>query len=83
MSQDVPYPQQLERKRLALGAQLRAVLGGLTPDVRPLVAMPTGEDGMPWRFRHKAAFVFGPDRTNPQDPHHGALRRGIAADRSR
>ncbi len=66
MSQDVPYPQQLERKRLALGAQLRAVLGRLTPDVRPLVAMPTGEDGMPWRFRHKAAFVFGPDRTNPR-----------------
>ena len=25
----------------------------------PMVPMPVGDDGMPWEFRHKAAFVFG------------------------
>ena len=61
MSQDVPYPVQLERKRLELAALLRAALGGRAPAVRPLIGVPVDDDGMPWRFRHKAAFVFGHD----------------------
>jgi 23S rRNA (uracil1939-C5)-methyltransferase len=65
-SQDVPYPEQLERKRHELARLLGAVLGGGAPAVLPLVGMPVGEDGMPWRFRHKAAFVFGPDPKSPK-----------------
>lgn len=60
--QDVPYSAQLERKRAALDGILRASAGGSAlPPVLPLVAMPTGDDGMPWGFRHKSAFVFGRD----------------------
>ena len=66
MSQDVPYPVQLERKRLELARLLRAALGDRAPDVRPVIGMPVGADGMPWRFRHKAAFVFGSDRSSPR-----------------
>jgi 23S rRNA (uracil1939-C5)-methyltransferase len=57
--QDVPYPAQLERKRAELETLLtRAVPRGL-PAVAAMVPMPLGADGMPWHFRHKAAFVFG------------------------
>ena len=45
--------------RAARGAaRPRAVPRGL-PAVAPVVPMPVGDDGMPWEFRHKAAFVFG------------------------
>lgn len=57
--QHVPYPEQLERKRAALDALLRRHVRSL-PRVEPAVAMPVGDDGMPWAFRHKSAFVFGP-----------------------
>jgi 23S rRNA (uracil1939-C5)-methyltransferase len=66
VSQDVPYPLQLERKRLELDGLLRATLAGRAPDVRPLVGMPVTNDGMPWRFRHKAAFVFGHEPGRPR-----------------
>lgn len=56
--QHVPYPDQLARKRQALDRLLRTRAGGL-PAVAPLVGMPVGDDGMPWHFRHKSAFVFG------------------------
>lgn len=55
--QHVPYPEQLARKRDALDALLRR-LDPRLPPVDPVVAMPVGGDGMPWHFRHKAAFVF-------------------------
>jgi 23S rRNA (uracil1939-C5)-methyltransferase len=57
---------QLERKRLELAGRLRAALGGHTPDVRPLIGMPVDSDGMPWRFRHKAAFAFAQDPRPPK-----------------
>ena len=57
--QHVAYPAQLARKREALDALLRASVPNL-PRVMPVVGMPVGDDGMPWHFRHKSAFVFGP-----------------------
>ncbi|MGD9905996.1 MAG: 23S rRNA (uracil(1939)-C(5))-methyltransferase RlmD [Vicinamibacterales bacterium] len=56
--QDVPYPEQLARKRTALTALLAATRARGLPEVAPVVPMPVGDDGMPWAFRHKAAFVF-------------------------
>jgi 23S rRNA (uracil1939-C5)-methyltransferase len=66
VSQDVPYPLQLERKQFTLDGLLRDALGGRAPVVRPVIGMRVDEDGMPWRFRHKAAFVFGEDPRNPR-----------------
>jgi len=56
--QHVPYPEQLARKR----DEVERLLGHIRnlPPVAPVVPMPVGDDGMPWHFRHKAAFVFGP-----------------------
>lgn len=56
--QDVAYPEQLARKRAALDALLRRAVPRGLPDVAPVVGMPVGDDGLPWGFRHKAAFVF-------------------------
>ena len=64
MSQDVPYPVQLDRKQLTLDGLLRDALGQRAPPVQPPIGMRVDEDGMPWRFRHKAAFVFGEDPRN-------------------
>ena len=58
--QHVSYPEQLRRKSAALGSLLRKSMGESAPRVLPTIGMPTGGDGMPWRFRQKAAFVFGP-----------------------
>ena len=41
------------------------------------------EDGMPWRFRHKAAFVFGHDPETPKALVMGHYAARIAAHRSR
>ncbi len=55
--QDVPYAEQLARKREALTQLLGAfVAPELVASVR---GMPVSSDGLPWRFRTKAAFVFG------------------------
>lgn len=59
-TQDVPYPAQLAQKRARLVQLLQASLGRAAPHVEPLVPMPVTADGMPWNFRHKASFVFGP-----------------------
>jgi 23S rRNA (uracil1939-C5)-methyltransferase len=32
------------------------------PEVMPMIGMRVDETGWPWRFRHKASFVFGPTR---------------------
>lgn len=57
--QHVPYLEQLERKRHALEALLRSRVTHL-PRVEAVHPMPVGDDGMPWHFRHKSAFVFAP-----------------------
>jgi 23S rRNA (uracil1939-C5)-methyltransferase len=57
--QHVAYPEQLRRKRVALEVALRRAMGDDAPRVAPPIGVPLGEDGMPWRFRQKAAFVFG------------------------
>ncbi len=56
-TQNVPYAEQLARKRTAL-IDLFGPL--VSPElVAPVRGMPVDADGQPWRFRNKAAFVFG------------------------
>ena len=57
--QDLPYAEQLTRKRSRLEELLRVALGARAPRVEPLIGMRVDESGWPWRFRHKASFVFG------------------------
>ena len=59
-TQDVPYPEQLSRKRRWLDDLLRKAVGRRAPHVEPVTAMPVDATGTPSHFRHKAAFVFGP-----------------------
>lgn len=59
-TQDVPYAEQLVRKRRGLQELLWHSAGLQRPAVEPVAGMPVGEDGMPRHFRHKAAFVFAP-----------------------
>lgn len=59
----MPYPEQLARKHDEVERLLRQHVRDL-PGVAPVVPMPVGDDGMPWHFRHKAAFVFGPGGSN-------------------
>ena len=56
--QHIAYPEQLRRKAAALDVLLRRSMGKDAPRVLPTIGMPPGTDGMPWRFRQKAAFVF-------------------------
>ncbi len=56
--QHVAYADQLAHKRDEVERLLRQRVRDL-PAVEPVVPMPVGDDGMPWHFRHKAAFVFG------------------------
>jgi 23S rRNA (uracil1939-C5)-methyltransferase len=56
--QHIAYPEQLRRKTAALDVLLRRAMGKDSPRVLPTIGMPPGTDGMPWRFRQKAAFVF-------------------------
>jgi len=57
--QHVAYPEQLRRKTAGLDVLLRRAMGDRAPRVLPAIGMSPGSDGMPWRFRQKAAFVFG------------------------
>jgi 23S rRNA (uracil1939-C5)-methyltransferase len=57
--QDRPYAEQLVHKRERLADLLQIALGARAPTVLPLVGMRVDETGWPWRFRHKASFVFG------------------------
>ena len=59
------------RRRPPLDVLLRKSMGKGAPRVLPTIGMPVGGDGMPWRFRQKAAFVFG---RGPGRPRHGPLR---------
>jgi 23S rRNA (uracil1939-C5)-methyltransferase len=53
------YGEQLARKRAQLEELLRAAVGGSAPAVAPVLGMSVDASGWPWRFRHKASFVFG------------------------
>ena len=57
--QHLSYAEQLARKRERLDALLSEAVGAIAPPVAPLVGMRVDETGWPWRFRHKASFVFG------------------------
>jgi 23S rRNA (uracil1939-C5)-methyltransferase len=57
--QNLVYAEQLSRKRTRLEDLLHDSLGSRAPSVLPVIAMRVDETGWPWRFRHKAAFVFG------------------------
>lgn len=57
--QHLTYAEQLQRKRGAVSDLLTGALGGAAPDVAPVLGMRADETGWPWRFRHKASFVFG------------------------
>ena len=59
-TQDVPYPEQLARKRRAVQELLWHSRDFSVPAVEPVIGMPVGDDGMPRHFRHKASFVFAP-----------------------
>jgi len=59
-TQDVPYAEQLLMKQRELQRLLRGSLGRGAPPVLPTRPTTPDADGMPWHFRHKAAFVFGP-----------------------
>ncbi len=56
--QHIAYPEQLRRKAAALEALLRRAMGDAAPRIAPAIGMPVADDGMPWGFRQKAAFVF-------------------------
>lgn len=58
--QHIAYAEQLRLKSQMLAALLRREMGAGAPAVEPALGMPAGADGMPWGFRQKAAFVFGP-----------------------
>jgi 23S rRNA (uracil1939-C5)-methyltransferase len=58
--QHIAYPEQLRLKKRILDRLLHEALDRRAPHVQPMAGMPVGADGMPWGFRHKAAFVFGP-----------------------
>jgi len=57
--QHLLYAEQLERKRLTLEDLLHASVGDYAPPVQPVIGMAVDDTGWPWRFRHKASFVFG------------------------
>jgi 23S rRNA (uracil1939-C5)-methyltransferase len=60
--QNLLYAEQLTRKRQRLEELLRAALAKSRTarvTVLPVIGMRVDETGWPWRFRHKASFVFG------------------------
>ena len=58
--QHVAYAEQLRMKTRIVQAVLRHALHPEEPPVRQTIGTPAGEDGMPWGFRQKSAFVFAP-----------------------
>ena len=57
--QNLLYAEQLARKRTQLTELLGLSLGPRVATVEPMIGMRVDESGWPWRFRHKASFVFG------------------------
>ena len=70
--QDLAYDEQLARKTQMLRDLLRATLGARAPAIEPTIGMPRDDSGWPWRFRHKASFVFGEDRGQLTIGHYAA-----------
>jgi 23S rRNA (uracil1939-C5)-methyltransferase len=68
--QNLTYAEQLTRKRARLEDLLHTSLGTRAPVVSPVVGMRVDETGWPWRFRHKASFVFGEDARGPTIGHY-------------
>lgn len=58
--QHIAYAEQLRLKVRVVESALRRAMGDRAPRVRPMIGTPAGEDGMPWGFRQKSAFVFAP-----------------------
>lgn len=75
--QHLLYAEQLARKREMLADLLRASLGRRAPDVEPVIGMPADDSGWPWRFRHKASFVFGDDRGRLTIGHYAARSNAV------
>lgn len=56
-TQDLSYPAQLAHKHAFVISLFAPSVAAEV--IEPVRGMPVDEDGQPWRFRHKAAFVFG------------------------
>lgn len=75
--QHLAYAEQLSRKRDRLDDLLRAALGRGAPAVEPVIGMRVDETGWPWRFRHKASFVFGGDARRLSIGHYAAASNDV------
>jgi len=56
--QDVPYIEQLTGKTDRLAGLLAHALTGSGVTIQPMIGMAVEPGEAPWRFRHKASFVF-------------------------
>jgi 23S rRNA (uracil1939-C5)-methyltransferase len=73
------YAEQLWQKRARLTELLQSVVGGGL-DVQPMIGMRVDETGWPWRFRHKASFVFGQGSDGrPTIGHYAARSNDVVA----
>ena len=79
--QNFTYAEQLTRKRTRLQELLRESVGARAPSVLPVIAMRVDETGWPWRFRHKASFVFGvaPDARSATLGHYAVRSNDVVA----
>jgi len=59
--QHVAYEEQLRQKTRLLDGLLEDTFGPARPPVSPMIGMPVDPDGVPRRFRQKAAFSFTED----------------------
>ncbi len=75
-----PTPSSCGSRRASSTERCGARWRDRAPRVRRRSARPAGEDGMPWGFRQKAAFVFAPGAGRPRD---GPLRPRHARGRAR
>jgi 23S rRNA (uracil1939-C5)-methyltransferase len=77
--QHLSYAEQLALKRRRLADLLAAALGRRAPVVEPVIPMPVDDTGWPWRFRHKASFVFdhAPDGRGTIIGHYAAASRKV------
>jgi 23S rRNA (uracil1939-C5)-methyltransferase len=77
--QHLTYAEQLTRKRERLSGLLRESLGVGAPVVSAVIGMRVDETGWPWRFRHKASFIFGEGRGGLIIGHHAARSNDVVA----
>jgi 23S rRNA (uracil1939-C5)-methyltransferase len=78
--QNLLYDEQLARKRHRLEELLQLTLDSRAPPVDPVIGMRVDESGWPWRFRHKASFVFGPGRDGvPTIGHYASRSKEVVA----